>query len=274
MSLPESPNLIEYSSDRRQYRVGIVVPTLGTRLEYLIESLTSIRKVDNCHIAIVAPDPTHIQLNVDSMLFDSIVVDPGGGLSCAINLGIESLPNSVVYVNWLGDDDLLVSDTLRIAVEYLDTHQNTVLVYGGCRYIGPRGEELWVNHSGSYAKYLMRFGPQLIPQPGSLFRRSSYNQVGGLNPIYKWAFDLDLLIKLSRVGRLHYTPHVLASFRWHDGSLSVGSRAGSVSEASTIRRQSLPSMLKALSILWEWSIRQAILYAGKRLSRRSSKFTK
>ena len=270
MSLPEIPNSIEYSSDRRQYRVGIVVPTLGTRLEYLIESLTSIRKVDNCHITVVAPDPTHIQLSVDSMLFDSIVVDPGGGLSCAINLGIESLPDSVVYVNWLGDDDLLGSDTLRIAVEYLDMHQNTVLVYGGCRYIGPRGEELWVNHSGNYAKYLMRFGPQLIPQPGSLFRRDAFMHVGRLDPKYKWAFDLDLWLKLSQLGQIRYLPHTLASFRWHAGSLSVGSRRGSVSEASEIRRAALPWILRVFSELWESPLRKIIFYAGSRISRRSN----
>ncbi len=257
-----------------KHQTGIVVPTLGTRPDYLVESLQSIRNAGDAFTLIVTPRKKDIASNLDPALYDQIVAEPPGGLAAAIHHGITSLPEEIEFVNWLGDDDLLAPGSVTRCLQELQNHPNDSLVYGMCEYIGPNNELLWTNRSGRYARWLMRCGPQLIPQPGSLFRRSSYNQVGGLNPIYRWAFDLDLLIKLSRVGRLHYTPHVLASFRWHDDSLSVGGRAGSVSEASTIRRQNLPSLLKALSVLWEWSIRRAILHAGKQVSRRSVKFTK
>jgi hypothetical protein len=112
-------------------------------------------------------------------------------------------------------------------------------------------------------------GPQLIPQPGSLFRRDAYEQTGGLDFRYKWAFDLDLFIRLSRVGKFKNTPRVLAKFRWHDGSLSVGGREGSVNEASVIRIAALPGWIRPIAALWEAPIRRIILMAGKRLTIRS-----
>jgi len=257
-----------------KHQTGLVVPTLGRRPNYLVDSLKSIRNAGDVYILIVTPSKDEIASALDPVLFDQIVLEPPGGLAAAIHHGITSLPDQIEFVNWLGDDDLLAPGSITRCIHELQENPSASLVYGMCEYIGPESEHLWTNRSGKYARWLMRCGPQLVPQPGSLFRRSSYNQVGGLNPIYRWAFDLDLLIKLSRIGRLHYTPHLLASFRWHDGSLSVGGRDGSVSEASTIRRQNLPSMLKALSILWEWPIRQAILYAGKRVSRQSAKMTR
>jgi hypothetical protein len=142
-------------------------------------------------------------------------------------------------------------------------------VFGGCSYIGPDEDVLWVNKSGKYAKWLMRVGPQLIPQPGLLFTVSAFNEVGGLDSTYKWAFDLDLLLKFSKHGKLQFLPKILSSFRWHDGSLSVGGRHGSVSEASKIRRSYLPRALRGISPVWEFFVRRLILVAGVVLSRRS-----
>ena len=250
-------------------QIGIVVPTLGTRPDFLNQALSSIRAAGECHIVVVAPEPESIRRNYSEKLFDSVIEDPKGGLPQAINAGMCSMPTSIKYVNWLGDDDLLAPNCLTTTSQTLENSPTTVCVYGMCSYIGPDGKTIWVNKSGSYAKWLMRVGPQLIPQPGSLFTLKAFNEVGGLNTNYKWAFDLDLLLKFSRIGGLQYVPATLSSFRWHDGSLSVGGRQGSVHEASKIRRAYLPKALQFLSPIWEFAVRRLILGAGVVLSRRS-----
>jgi hypothetical protein len=141
-------------------------------------------------------------------------------------------------------------------------------VYGGCEYIDVDGTQIWKNKSGKYASPLLHFGPQLIPQPGALMRRDAYTAIGGLNTSYKWAFDLDLLIRLKKVGTLQFVDTTLAKFRWHEGSLSVGGRKWSVNEASVIRRASLPRVLRIVSPLWEIPMKQAIFAAGNRLNRK------
>jgi len=251
--------------------VGIVVPTMGTRSEFLRQSLASIRLAGNATIHIVAPESAKLASVLDPNSYDALIVDPGTGLSAAIDTGLRSFPPNVEYINWLGDDDLLTEGSLVHALDILAGDPDIALVYGGCQYVNSGGKSLWLNKSGSYAKYLMRFGPQLIPQPGSLMRRRMYEQIGGLDHQFKWAFDLDLFIRLSRVGRLQFTPRTLAKFRWHDGSLSVGGRSGSVSEASAIRKASLPHQLLRVSEFWESPIRRMILRTGTMLTERQSK---
>jgi hypothetical protein len=261
-------NLFEMSTS-----IGVVIPTMGTRPVFLKESLDSIRRAGHATVCIVAPFNVDIDSILDPDSYESLITDPGKGLSAAIDAGLRSFPTNIQYVNWIGDDDLLIENSLTHAFDILSGSPNAVLVHGGCEYIDEDGKKLWVNRSGSYAKHLMRFGPNLIPQPGSLFKRQAYEQVGGLNHQYKWACDLDLFLRLTRVGEIQFTPQTLAKFRWHNESLSVGSRRESVNEASKIRRQSLPTLLRFFSPLWEIPMKRAIILAGIRLSKRSLRST-
>ena len=246
--------------------VGIVVPTLGTRIDFLTECLQSFRAAGPAFVLIVAPNVFELNNSLDRELYDLILADPARGLPAAIDFGINSLPTSVQYVNWLGDDDLLTKDSFKRTVDALTKDPKIALVYGGCEYIDANGSRLWRNRSGKFASPLLHFGPQLIPQPGALMRRDAYIATGGLNATYKWAFDLDLFIRLKKNGRLQFIDSTLAKFRWHEGSLSVGGRQGSVKEASQIRRSSLPKSIHLVSLLWEIPMKKVILAAGNRLN--------
>jgi GT2 family glycosyltransferase len=255
-------------------KVGIVVPTLGKRPDYLLQCLQSIRQAGDAHVCLVAPKEFDPQKIIDSGLVNQFVVDPGNGLSEAINTGISELPVGIEYINWLGDDDLLAPSSLRVTSEVLDGDSKIVLVYGSCEYVDPKGARIWTNNSGQWASPLLHFGPDLIPQPGSLFRRSAFEQVGGLSPNWDWAFDFDLLLKLKRIGSLKFIDQTLSSFRWHPESLSVEFRNKSVSEASAVRVSHLPSLLRPISWLWEYPVRQATLIAGNRVTKTANKKAK
>jgi GT2 family glycosyltransferase len=248
--------------------IGVVIPTLGDRAEYLMESINSIRQAGPAYISVVRPLRSNALDGRIVELVDSIVDDPGQGLAHAINTGINGLPNTVKNATWLGDDDRLVQGSLQKISKYLETKSDAVFVFGQCQYIDANGQKLWLNKSGKWAELLMLCGPQLIPQPGSLFRRSSFEQVGGLDEGLKWAFDLDLFLKLRKVGKFVFLNEPLAEFRWHEGSLSVGSRQGSVDEASKVRRRYLPTGVRQLSVIWEPLLRRVILFAGQRMSKR------
>jgi GT2 family glycosyltransferase len=247
-------------------RVGIVVPTLGERPDYLEKCLRSIRAAGEAHILLVAPESLDTKSLKAADLIDTAITDPRNGLPAAINLGIKSLPESVELVNWLGDDDLLSPGALKTATTALDSKEDISMVFGACDYIDSRGKVVWKNSSGQWAVPLLRFGPDLIPQPGALFRRSAFNAVGGLETTFGWAFDFDLFIRLSKAGKLKYLNQTLAQFRWHPESLSVEHRKKSVAEASQVRVSHLPALLRAVSFIWEYPVRQATLIAGKRVT--------
>jgi GT2 family glycosyltransferase len=250
--------------------IGIVIPTLGDRPEYLSESIESIRRSGNSFILIVRPVKAR---SIDENLadkVDQIIDDPGTGLARAINEGIRSLPSEIEFATWLGDDDRLTAGSLDKATTALEDESAADFVFGQCQYIDGAGNFIWLNKSGKWTSPLMLCGPQLIPQPGSLFRRSSFEMVGGLDESLKWAFDLDLFLKLRRQGKFLFVNEPLAEFRWHEGSLSVGSRQGSVNEASKVRQRYLPTGVRQLSVVWEPVLRKIILFAGTRVSKRVS----
>jgi GT2 family glycosyltransferase len=247
-------------------RVGIVVPTLGKRPDYLEKCLRSIRSAGDAHILLVGPSTLNtVALQSDSLI-DSFVADAGVGLASAINQGINALPASVEYVNWLGDDDILKPESLATSSEVLDSKSNAVMAFGSCEYIDDQGSVVWINRSGPWAVPLLRFGPDLIPQPGALFRRPAFEAVGGLNSELGWAFDFDLFIRLSKLGKLQFMNQTMAQFRWHPESLSVEHRKLSVAEASKVRISHLPSWIRPISFIWEYPVRQATLIAGKRVT--------
>ena len=247
-------------------RVGIVVPTLGKRPDYLEKCLSSIRAAGEAHILLVAPAAFKSDALRSAGLLDSVVIDTGGGLAAAINQGIRALPSTVEFVNWLGDDDLLTASSIFDSSKALDENDQTVMVFGSCDYIDGEGQTVWVNKSGKWAVPLLRFGPDLIPQPGALFRRTAFEKVGGLRTDLGWAFDFDLLIRLSKVGKLRFLNQTLAKFRWHPESLSVEHRKKSVAEASQVRVSHLPVFVRPISFLWEYPVQQATLVAGKRVT--------
>jgi GT2 family glycosyltransferase len=248
------------------FEIGIVVPTLGTRPDYLRKCLESIRSAGKSHINLVAPSDFDSASLVSEGLVDQVTADPKTGLSDAINAGMRSLPENINLVNWLGDDDILKPGTLEtLAAEF--SEPSVVLVYGQCDYIDNNGQKMWSSPTGQFAAQILRFGPDLIPQPGALFRRDAFEAAGGLSANFGWAFDFDLLIKLSKVGKLKFVPVIVSGFRWHSDSLTVRARWKSVGEASKVRRTHLPFLLRPFSFLWEVPVVLATYLAGIRVNR-------
>jgi GT2 family glycosyltransferase len=250
--------------------VGLVIPTIFSRptlLPLAIESILSQR----VEVELIVGCPENMIEQVRTVCPPEVKLvaeTPGVGLAQKINDLISQLSPECKFVGWLGDDDLLSPGSLQATSQALTANPAAPMAFGGCQYIDPEGNNLFLNRSGEWAVPLLRFGPQLIPQPGSLFNRSAFEEVGGLSPNYTMAFDFDLFLKFSKLGKIVFIPQTLASFRWHPGSLSVSRRWNSVSEASRVRVSHLPTILKPFAWVWEWPVRWATYWAGATVSGR------
>jgi hypothetical protein len=204
-----------------------------------------------------------MEKEIEGSLWDLIIEDPKTGLASAINAGIASLPPSIEFCNWLGDDDLLKPGTLADLELQLTESGKAILVYGNCTYIDGLGKQIWVSRFGGFAGKIVRFGPCLIPQPGLLFRRNEFIRLGGLNTDLGWAFDFDLFIRMSRIGKLVYLNLDVSAFRWHSDSLTVSQRSKSVAEASAVRLGNYSPIMKKLAKIWEPVVKIATLHGPK-----------
>jgi GT2 family glycosyltransferase len=182
------------------------------------------------------------------------------------------LPKEIEYITWVGDDDLLSPKALVRAVEVLESPGKPVLVFGHCQYIDSDGNDVLVKRTGYWAVPLLRFGPQLIPQPSAVFRRDAFERVGGLSPEYEFAFDFDLFIKITKHGKVIFIDSITSSHRWHATSLTYTRRWDSVREASKVRTSGLSYPARLLSVIWEVPVSIVTFFAGSVLS--SPKFAK
>jgi hypothetical protein len=246
--------------------VGVVVPTIGQRPQYIESTLHSIREAGNTFVVLVGREDFNGKVFADSGLVDLYVDEDGPSLTGKINQGFRLLPKSIDYITWVGDDDLLSPDALVKAIEVLEGPEKPVLVFGHCQYIDSEGKDVLVKRTGAWAVPLLRFGPQLIPQPSAVFRRDAFEKVSGLSHKYEFAFDFDLFLKLSRLGKSVFIDAITSSHRLHSTSLTYSRRWESVKEASAVRISNLPAPAKVLAPLWECPVILVTYIIGKMVS--------
>jgi GT2 family glycosyltransferase len=249
--------------------VLIVVPTLGRRPDYLEQTLASVRS-QGVPVDLVVVCPTDATPAREAAArHAAAVLDDPGSLSAAINLGLATATTRHRYGNWIGDDDLLEPGSLAATRAALEDDRSAVVAYGACRYIDEAGRELWVSRAGRLAAWLLPWGPDLIPQPGMLFRLADFDAVGGVDETLTFAMDLDLLLKLRRRGAFVALGRPVSSFRWHASSLTVSDRSASLAESDLVKRRYLPSALRRIAPAWEVPNRAATRAAARRLGARA-----
>lgn len=250
-------------------RVLLVIPTLGKRLDYLGETLDSIRSqsVPADVVAVLPADAA--EARALCLRYGAELVDDPGSLSAAVNLGMSRALPCHAYGNWLGDDDLLAPHSLEATSQALDRDADAAVAFGHCSYIDETGRELWVSRAGRKAVWLLGWGPDLVPQPGMLFRLEQFREVGGLDATLQFAMDLDLLLRLRRLGRFVDVGRQVSSFRWHHRSLTVSDRTTSLAESERVKHRYLPRALRGLAPVWDVPVRRATYMAANRMSARA-----
>lgn len=254
-------------------KVGIVIPTIFERPEYLCEAIASIRTAGDAYILLSSPDSPETVSKYISLVDEHQIEKPSGNLASKIEYALRQLPSDCEFIGWLGDDDLLTPKSLEIAVQALQENPRISLVYGSCDYINAEGKKIGQNPSGSWAKHLLRFGPFLIPQPGSLWRREAFEAIGGIDDSFDLAFDYDLFLRLIKHSGAKFIDNSQAAFRWHSESLSVGRRWHSVAEASRVRKKHYSKLLLPLTLIWEPLVVLATKFAGSLVSWKAIKKT-
>ncbi|NHC46354.1 glycosyltransferase [Motilibacter aurantiacus] len=220
--------------------VAVVVPTLGQRPDYLARTLASLAAQDEVElrVTVVAPADAHAAAEQATSAGFEFLAQTGRGMSQAINQGWrEGAGSDAEFWGWLGDDDLLTPGSLRAATAALRARPRASFVFGRCDYIDEAGEVLFEARPGPLAGRLLRWGPDLVPQPGSLARAEAVRRVGWIDESLRYAMDLDLFLRLKDVGPVAYVPRVLAAFRWHSGSTTVAGQDASAAEAREVRRR-------------------------------------
>ena len=252
------------------FRVLAVVPTLGARLDTLGRTLNSIVgqtgiKVD----AIVVSKSVSTELSAVASSCGATVLRHDGHISAAINAGLAAAGDRHRYMFWLGDDDLLRPGALADACRALERNPSAAVCYGCCDYVDLEGNLLFRRCPPVFAPFLLRFVPGLIKQETCLFRLRDIKLVGGLDEDLRYTMDLDLLLRLQKVGRFVRVNRVLAAFCWHPGSLTIANRQTSLAEAQAVQSRHVKGATAVLFALLKNPVRRLIVYLDQRINRNS-----
>jgi glycosyltransferase involved in cell wall biosynthesis len=139
---------------------------------------------------------------------------------------------------WLNADDVLEPGALKRVVEIFTADPRLAMVTAVCLVIDSSGAIMRATAPPSEANLKGLLTNSANPsQPATFFSAAAYRQGGGLDRRYDLAMDIDLWLKLAEVGPIRTMPtEILARYREHPASKSMGSPAASARQNFRIRR--------------------------------------
>jgi hypothetical protein len=97
--------------------------------------------------------------------------------------------------------------------------------------------------------FITKIGPNIIPQPGSLVRRTSIGAAKPLNEKYKYAMDLDMWLRIMKFGKIGIIKETQALMNWHQDSITVSNRGKASSEAFQIRLRNSQNLFRKFLVI-------------------------
>ncbi len=146
------------------------------------------------------------------------------GQAHAINKGFSKTTGTLI--NWINSDDYLLPNALyKIAVTFL-RNQESIAWIGGCRRETPKGKVLSVViPKGLDLPDYSRWGIKThFYQPSCFFSYTAFKKVGELNENLHFAMDLDLYLRLSRLGGFTWFSDIISAAIIHDNAKTQAQR--------------------------------------------------
>jgi glycosyltransferase involved in cell wall biosynthesis len=177
------------------------------------------------------------------------ISEPDSGYADALAKGFDRATGEVLC--WINAGDLLLDGALdRVRRSFTDSID---LLYGDDFYIDEGDRVIsfsrgWIGNLSA----AMLYGGWTPLQDACFWRRSLYEQVGGINRSMKYAADYDLFLRMSGRGRCDYLPVAFSAFRQHVGQKSI---AG----AGRYREERRAARLRELSALGIGGLRGRLL---------------
>jgi glycosyltransferase involved in cell wall biosynthesis len=152
-----------------------------------------------------------------------IVVEPDRGQADAINKGWARCRGAILA--WLNSDDTYMPDAIATQVAALAAHPEAGAVYGDAQYTDAEGRPLHLLAARPYSpQALLRL--EIPAQPTVLLRRELVAHAGPLNVARQYSMDTDYWARAARIAPFARTRALVATYRLHPASKTVGEFSG------------------------------------------------
>jgi glycosyltransferase involved in cell wall biosynthesis len=175
------------------------------------------------------------------------------GEASSVNRGIEE-SNSEILLVVNADDPLFTSEVFKGVEDEFMRNSNLVAIYSGWQQIDVEGKILKVVRPGPYSDQELIGKFHCLPGPGTFFRKSSAQKIGGRNEKWKFVGDYDFWLRLSLEGKFLYRDQILAQWRSHPESTSTRTRGANLARERIdvikefVSDYNIPQNLRKLSL--------------------------
>ncbi len=151
-----------------------------------------------------------------------VVTQPNGGIVSALNRGVAEAEGE--FVARMDADD--VSHPSRLSRQYaaIRADPSVVVLGGACEVIDETGASLGVRRfptDGVDTARRILGGTSTIAHPTVIIRKEALERAGGYRERFRHAEDVDLWLRLSRLGTIRSLGEVVLSLRKHGSNVSL-----------------------------------------------------
>lgn len=197
--------------------VSVVVAT-NRGGPFLAEALDSVASQTYPAIEVVlvddgSPDPAALRRAVADRPRTTSVRTDAGGVARARNVGVSHTRGSLLV--FLDDDDRWHPRRIELQVRAM-SDDRVVASYCGMRTVDETGHELVGADQRQVRDVheVLRRSTGII-LPNLMTRRDAFISVGGFHPAFRYAEDLDLVLRLALAGELRFVDETLVDYRRH-----------------------------------------------------------
>ncbi|MEK7607397.1 MAG: glycosyltransferase family 2 protein [Patescibacteria group bacterium] len=136
----------------------------------------------------------------------------------ALNKGFKEAKGDILA--YIASDDFYEPNVFDIVLKRFQEDSSIVLVHGDCYfYYSKDKKDLKYSTETSFVDLLKI--KNVIFSPSTFFIKKILDKVGFIDESFEYAADLDLWLKISKIGKTSYVPHVLSNFRVWENSKST-----------------------------------------------------
>jgi glycosyltransferase involved in cell wall biosynthesis len=147
--------------------------------------------------------------------FAYLVSERDKGQADAIARGFERTTGEIMA--YLNSDDMLAPGCLHWVAKFFTDHPDVDAVYSHRVTVDGENKARWYWILPEHDNYYMSRW-DMIPQETCFWRRRILDQVGNVDPSYRFAMDYDLFARIMRDGKMVRANRFLGVFREHDVS--------------------------------------------------------
>jgi len=157
------------------------------------------------------------------------------GPAQALNRGFAGAAGDVVA--WLNSDDRYLPGTLQAVSRATQDRPDAAAWVGACRSVGADGRVLYVNmpHGLALPDLADWMGAGWFAQPASFYRRDALSRAGSLDEGLQSSFDVDLFIRLARLGPIAPTDALWAEETVHPAARTSAAPGRSFAELRIVQ---------------------------------------